>query len=385
MPDHQVAKFATLLSEKLAARSRHVCVFLGAGASHACGLPDIAGLQDCVLDGLQGDQRLAFVRQLNGRGLEQALSRLRRMEALLGGTTDKIDGLNADDARKLDHTVCQLIVKALDVANADLKPMKRLAAWAARADSHMPVELFTVNYDLLLETAMEAQGFSYFDGFVGALRARFRIDLVEADPSDVDSWLPRFLVRLWKLHGSVHWAWDSNARAGVVRLGAAVGDGQPAAIYPSDAKYEESRRVPFVVLQDRFRRALHHPETIVLISGYSFGDAHLNEILFNAARARPRSEFVAFCFGKIPECIVEHAELLSNLQVVADDEAILGGIKASWKCSEDLPADIWDDNAFGLGDFAKLSSFLARSSCSPGQLSAGLGEGRANASENAGV
>jgi hypothetical protein len=147
-----------------------------------------------------------------------------------------------------------------------------------------------------------------------------------------------------KLHGSVHWAWESDARAGVVRLGAPVGDGQPAAIYPSDAKYDESRRVPFVVLQDRFRRALYHPETLVLISGYSFGDAHLNETLFDAARVRPRSEFVAFCFGKIPVSLVEHAELLPNLQVVADGEAILGGMRAGWKGCEDLPEDIWADN-----------------------------------------
>lgn len=374
MPDHQVANFAAGLSAKLAARSRHVCVFLGAGAACACGLPDIAGLQTQVLEGLQGDQRAALVRQLNGQSLEQSLSRLRRIATLLGGTTDKVDGLNADDARELDRTVCQLIVKALDVAKADLKPMKRLAAWAAHADYHLPVELFTVNYDLLLEEALEAQGVPYFDGFVGALRARFRTELVEATPADADSWLPSFLVRLWKLHGSVHWAWEGDARAEVVRLGAAVVDGEPAAIYPSDAKYDESRRVPFVVLQDRFRRALRHPETLVLISGYSFGDEHLNEMLFDAARTRPRSEFLAFCFGKIPDSLVEHAELMPNLQVVADAEAILGGVRAGWRVCEDLPADLWVDNAFGLGDFAKLSRFLARSSPRQREPEAGLGE-----------
>ncbi|MGH3547647.1 MAG: SIR2 family protein [Pseudonocardiaceae bacterium] len=385
MQDHLVANFAAGLSAKLAARSRHVCIFLGAGAARACGLPDIEELQTKVLEGLQENQRAAFSHQLDGHNLEHALSRLRRVTALLGGTSDKVDGLNAQDARDLDSAVCQQIVKALDVAEADLEPMLRLAEWAAHADYHLPVELFTVNYDLLLETAMEARGIAYFDGFVGALRARFRAELVEAAPADTNGWLPRFLVRLWKLHGSVHWAWESDARAEVVRLGTPVIDGAPAAIYPSDAKYDESRRVPFVVLQDRFRRALHHSETLVLISGYSFTDEHLNEMMFDAARRRPRSELIAFCFDKIPHSLTERAAVTPNLQVVAGTEAILGGVRADWKVPEDVPADLWVDGAFGLGNFANLSRFLARSSSPLGEPEASLvslGEPHAKAAEN---
>ena len=81
-------------------------------------------------------------------------------------------------------------------------------------------------------------------------------------------------VRLWKLHGSVNWVRSDDDQ--IVRIGQPAKD-LPAAIYPSDAKYEESRRVPFLVLQDRLRRALHQPETIVLVSGFSFADDHLNE------------------------------------------------------------------------------------------------------------
>jgi hypothetical protein len=289
MAGHQVVPFVNGLSAKLAARSRHVCGFLGAGAARACGLPDVADLQSQVLGGLEGEQRAAFEGQLAGRDLEQALSRLRRIAVLLEGTGDQVDDLTAEQAHALDREVCRLIVAALDLTNtnANVAPMLSLAAWAASADYHLPVELFTVNYDLLLETALEMVGVPYFDGFVGALRARFRTELVEAAPPESDEWLPAFLVRLWKLHGSVHWAWEGGVRAQVVRLGAAVADDQPAAIYPSDAKYDESRRVPFIVLQDRLRRALNHPETLMLISGYSFGDAHLNEMLFDAAGRRP--------------------------------------------------------------------------------------------------
>jgi len=40
--------------------------------------------------------------------------------------------------------------------------MLRLAAWAARSDYHRPLEIFTVNYDLLFETAIEQLGVAYF-------------------------------------------------------------------------------------------------------------------------------------------------------------------------------------------------------------------------------
>lgn len=44
MADHDPQEFVTSLAAKLATRSRHVCVFLGAGTSKSCGLPDLNGL-----------------------------------------------------------------------------------------------------------------------------------------------------------------------------------------------------------------------------------------------------------------------------------------------------------------------------------------------------
>lgn len=191
-------------------------------------------------------------------------------------------------------------------------------------------------------------------------------------------------TRLWKLHGSVHWAWESDPRSEVIRQGAAVSQNEPAAIYPSDAKYDESRRVPFVVLQDRLRRALHQAETLMLISGYSFGDAHLNEMLFDAARRRPRSELIAFCFDAIPDPLVELAMTTPNLQAIGPTDAVIGGIRGDWTHPEDAPSDLWADQRFALGDFANLAAFLARSSPPQGELEARLGELLAKAAADAG-
>ena len=296
------------------------------------------------------------------------------MNALLDGGPDTVDGLTAQQAGDLDRRICGLIVEALRVDESGLSPMLHFATWAARADYHLPVEIFTVNYDLVLETALESLGVPYFDGFIGALRARFHTHLVEATVVDSGDWLPSFLVRVWKLHGSVNWEWRSDPRGEIVRLGNTVPSGSPAAIYPSDTKYEESRRVPFVVLQDRFRRALRQPETLLMISGYSFGDEHLNEVIFDAARQRPRSEFLAFSLEAIPEKLADAAIMIPNLQAIGRTEAILGGVRGKWDGPTSAPNDLWKDSGLTLGDFDSLARYLAPRSPQQGEVEARLRE-----------
>jgi hypothetical protein len=358
MPEHDPLKFVAELSAKLATRSRHVCVFLGAGVSRACGLPDVALLQERILAALGDADRAAFTRELDGRNLELALSRLRRIAALLDGA-DTIDGLTGAQASDLDKVVCQKIVQSLDIAAADLSPVYNLAAWVARAGYRLPIELFTANYDLLLETALESLRVPYFDGFVGSLQAGFHTELVEGTPGAEHEWVPAFFVRLWKLHGSVNWLWRDDHH--IVRLGQPVTDGRAAAIYPSDTKYEESRRVPFVVLHDRLRRALQQPETLAIIAGYSFSDAHLNEAFFDAAVRHERSEFVAFCYDEIPAVLAIRAAVTPNLQVIGGNEAILGGVRAGWKPPQNPPPNLWDNGKVAFGDFRHLAAYLARS------------------------
>jgi len=357
MPKHCPVDFASGLSAKLAARSRHVCAFLGAGVGASCGLPDLNTLQASVLASLDGSIKDSMALQLEARNLEDALSRLRRIAALLDDE-QTIDGLTGIEAADLDRAVCHAVVGSLAIDEADLSPVRLFAAWSGRSAHDLPLEVFTVNYDLLLETALEDRGVPYFDGFVGNLEGSFQTQLVECSPGDRD-WVPSFFVRLWKLHGSVNWVRRNDGR--VIRLGHPVPEGLAAAIYPSDMKYDESRRVPFVVLADRLRRALQVPETLALIAGYSFGDDHLNEVIFDAASKCERSETVAFCYADIPAKLAEFAFAFPNMQVVSPGEAIVGGVRAEWEKPEDPPPGLWEHDSFCLGDFTHLAAYLARS------------------------
>ncbi|WP_277182477.1 SIR2 family protein [Caballeronia sp. BR00000012568055] len=370
MSEHDPLRFAAGLSAKLATRSRHVCALFGAGTSKACGLPDVAELQRSVLKSLSEIQRNMLNTQLTGRNLEGALSRLRRIAALLSGD-QTIDGLTAADAISLDRAICRVVISEVDICRANLKPTRYFAAWLARARYHLPVEIFTVNYDLLFETALEELQVAYFDGFIGNLRARFQTDLVECMLDAEHDSVPAFFTRLWKLHGSVNWEWESKQ---VVRVGQAVAEDAAAAIYPSDTKYEESRRVPFLVLHDRMRRALNQPETLVIVAGYSFGDEHLNELLFDAAIRRHRTEIAVFCYSDIPEPLAERAQLTPNIQIVGSHEAVIGGVKAKWAIPEHNVSGIFEDGRFLLGDFQKLAQFLARSASSDSDMDSRLNQ-----------
>lgn len=105
-------------------------------------------MQGIVLSALTSDDANAFKKQLGKGNLEQALSRLRRMAALLSAG-QILDDLSSAQATALDKTVCQEIVKALEVKPVtDLTSVEYIAAWVGASQYHQPVEIFTVNYDL---------------------------------------------------------------------------------------------------------------------------------------------------------------------------------------------------------------------------------------------
>jgi len=226
-----------------------------------------------------------------------------------------------------------------------------------RARQDEPLEVFTTNYDLLLERAMEAIAAPYFDGFVGTYEGRFRPDLVDSAAPSADIFPPVRWIRLWKLHGSISWVRVDAPTPGTVVRRSGAPDKTPLAIFPSLQKYDESRRTPFVVLADRLRRSLSVPETLCLTIGYRFGDQHINEVLFDAATLHPSSEVVALFRDAAPEDVTKKALSIPNLSLFDARNATIGGQTAGWEVANaDTP--FWANGRFALGDFAMLARFL---------------------------
>lgn len=356
---YDIVKIVRELSVALATHSRHVCLLLGAGASVSADLPDMRGLTVKVLESLSSSDKDIIGDLLKERNLEQVLTRLRRIAALTDDG-EKIGGVDKATSLRLDSQICDIIIQSIRNP-CKQEAFKRLASWANRAEYHKPLELFTTNYDLLIEAGLESIGAAYFDGFTGYVHGYFRPDLVESTTpisTTSSTGIPVQFIRLWKLHGSSNWAWEGVDRGRrIVRLGDHAPAGKTVAIYPSDQKYDDSRRVPFVVMMDRFRRALSEPETLLIVSGYSFSDEHINEIIFEAARRRPRSQYVVMCYDSIPPALHKSALEIRNIVAIGAIEAIIGGRLGSWTIEQNIPG-LATNNRCCLGDFSYLAAFL---------------------------
>lgn len=109
-------------------------------------------------------------------------------------------------------------------------------------------------------------------------------------------WSPRVFdrdglaARVLKLHGSIDWCefpGDPLPRRVGPSLGMEAADERRILIWPASTKYRETQLDPYAQLVDRARGVLR-PEQgsqrVIVICGYSFGDAHINIELDRALR-----------------------------------------------------------------------------------------------------
>ncbi|MDI6451443.1 SIR2 family NAD-dependent protein deacylase [Anaerobaca lacustris] len=383
-PNRQVG----YLQQCLSSDKKPIGLFLGAGCPMAVKtgtdgkqplIPDIAGITKIVCDELSkckdcGPLLTTVQGHFTNDGrdnptVEDMLTHIRALRAVAG--KDQVRGLCADKLDQLDKRVCTLIHQIVDKALPDTEtPYHRIAAWVDAVRRENPIEVFTTNYDLLMEQAFEDCCVPYFDGFAGVRKPFFDLRAMEEDM------LPPRWARLWKLHGSVNWYQVANK--GVFR-GTASNDGDlKRVIHPSHLKYQESRRMPYLAMIDRLRAFLKKPTATLILCGYSFRDEHINEVIVQGLQCTQTAVAFALMFDKASKCL--HAMPLAanrpNLNVLARDGGVIGGQESAWpekdaeSVSSDagrwvtwIPVDPTNDKAkrraeFALGDFAVFGQFL---------------------------
>ena len=253
--------------------------------------------------------------------IEFVLSHVRFLKQVAG--KDKARGISAEDADKLDVAICgELSKMASQKLPSSDTAYHQLAAWAGSINRAFPVEFFTTNYDLLLEEALEANRVPFFDGFVGSNSSFLDLQAMEGDA------LPARWARLWKIHGSLNWGEDKN---GNIYRGAIPGSNRRL-IYPSHLKYDESRRMPYLAMLDRLRAFLKQPASVLIVSGFSFGDENLNEIIIQGLQGNATAAVFALMYGPISSYpkLVELARYRANLSVLAADQAVIGTRLGEW-------------------------------------------------------
>lgn len=166
-----------------------------------------------------------------------------------------------------------------------------LLAFAARPGGRERLNLFTTNYDRLIEHLCDQFGLRPLDRFVGGLEPKFRASRLDIDmhynPPGARG-EPRYLegvLHFGKLHGSLDWKWEQGH--GVYRQTSPLGveikssvvAGQRTLIYPRSTKDVETQLYPYAELFRDFASAICRPHSVLFTFGYGFGDSHINRII----------------------------------------------------------------------------------------------------------
>lgn len=379
---------ANYLQQCLSSNKKPLGFFLGAGCPVAVRvgtdgklplIPDITGITKMVRDDIAGCKDCGPLLKIveehfkkDGRKdttVEDMLTHIRALRTVAG--KDEVRGLSAEKLDKLDDKICELIHQVVDktLPNAET-PYHSLAVWVDAVQRDNPIEVFTTNYDLLMEQAFEDSCVPYFDGFAGVRKPFFDLRAMEEDM------LPPRWARLWKLHGSVNWYKVKNK--GVFRGTTNEDDVSKRVIHPSHQKYQESRRMPYLAMNDRLRAFLKKPTATLILCGYSFRDEHINEVIVQGLQFTQTAIAFALLFDRISEYsqAISLASKCPNLNILASDGGVIGGQESKWpekdtdsvspenaKWINWTPVDPGNADGkqtaeFVLGDFAVFGQFL---------------------------
>jgi hypothetical protein len=293
--------------------------------------------------------------ELDRDNIEDILSLIRRYKAIVGN--NGIKNFDKNDLETLENTICNELSSLLDVSLPDKNtPYHHLANWISSINRPHAVEIFTTNYDLLLEEALEECGVAYFDGFTGGKSSLFDLKSIE------ENLMPPHHVRLWKIHGSINWYFDSEK---ICRMSGAKPD-EPRLIYPSHLKYDQSRQMPYRAFLNRLESYIKEESSFLIMSGYSFSDQHINNTIINALRSNPTSAALVLLYDKLDS--YDHVQDVNvpNLSFWGKDEAIIGTKEEKWGIGQAVDKEGFDEYYLEndeevnnqLGDFSKLGHLL---------------------------
>lgn len=226
---------------------------------------------------------------------EQILDQLSQIQSYF----ENVEG-SAEHATKIKKIISQIKKQFLDDCVIPIDYSRNeyhtllLKKIISRPSSLNKVNIFTINYDLLIEKTAEDIEIVVNNGFVGFhnrtfLPSVFKLNLFlrEATASKQFS----RLINLFKLHGSISWRFNDENQNNPYGLEEVQlpqhkiesSDIIPdCIIYPIQHKKRHSLDLPYSELLRQFVENLHKPNSALMIMGYSFLDEHINDLIINA-------------------------------------------------------------------------------------------------------
>ncbi len=162
-------------------------------------------------------------------------------------------------------------------------------------NSNLPKpNIFTTNYDLYSELSLDKLGIHYVNGFSGGIKKYFnptifnyalaeKMDLSQSKWSVIDNF-----VYLYKIHGSLNWIQDEE-KTKLFRVREIqetsyenLEKQQVIMIHPTPLKQNASMGSPYSDLFREFQKKLMQNNNVLITLGYSFGDEHINNLIYQA-------------------------------------------------------------------------------------------------------
>jgi hypothetical protein len=184
-----------------------------------------------------------------------------------------------------------------------------------------PVSVFTTNYDLFSEIALDELGFQYNNGFSGTYKRKFNplsygYTYVENMNLNKNVWerVPSFF-NLVKLHGSISW----TRRNGEIweRDYADIADEDTVMIYPTPLKDRATLMTPYSDLFRAMENRIVQKNSVLIVLGYSFSDDHINRVILNGLSI-PSFRLVVFGNGENIQKLVKLGD--SRITVIYSED-----------------------------------------------------------------
>lgn len=154
--------------------------------------------------------------------------------------------------------------------------------------------IFTTNYDLYSEIALDSLGIHYVNGFSGGIKKYFnptifnyalaeKMDLSQGKWSVIDNF-----IYLYKIHGSINWLQDEEQtklfRVREIQETSLenLKKKDVIMIHPTPLKQNASMGSPYSDLFREFQKRLMRNNNILICLGYSFSDEHINNLIYQA-------------------------------------------------------------------------------------------------------
>jgi hypothetical protein len=211
---------------------------------------------------------------------------------------------NDDELKQIDKVINEtkhyILFRCLNNENVGkddgiLSNYKNFYRKLSLRDSNLPKpNIFTTNYDLYSERAMDELGITYTNGFSGFIERFFNPSIFNyalAEQMDISSFKWNVIdsyIYLFKIHGSVNWIEvdESNKLFRIKELQDSGYDflkkQKNLMIYPSPIKQNASLGTPYSDLFREFQKRIAQKQSILVTMGYSFSDEHINNLIYQA-------------------------------------------------------------------------------------------------------